>query len=64
MTYFVYIETAAATVSHMEPVDALNADHAIQEALRLLHNHQSGVSAVVYNGDAKVAVVAREEVER
>lgn len=63
MTYFVYIESRTASVPHMEPLDAECPTSATVEALQRLRTHAGGIVAHVFEGDAMIASVRRQEAE-
>ena len=61
MTYFVYIESRATSVPHMEPLDADCRTSAAIEAAKHLQTHTNGTAAHVYDGDVCIASVVFED---
>ena len=51
MTYICFVESDTQSVPHMEPLAAMTAEEARDEALRLLSRHASGRAAHVFKGD-------------
>lgn len=57
MTYFCFIETRAASVPHMEPLDAEDLPSATAEARRLLRQHTSAIAAHIFEGDRRLVTL-------
>ena len=60
MAYLCFIETTAARVPFMEPLDAETLGAAQAEARLRLAGHDSGVVAHVYDGDRRIVSVRRK----
>lgn len=63
MTYICFIESNILSVPHMEPLGALSAEEARDEARRLLRNHASGIAAHVFAGEECVHTIRVDELE-
>lgn len=61
MTYFCFVESDILSVPHMEPLAALTAEEAREEAVRLLAQHASGVAAHVFHGEDCIHSIRAEE---
>ena len=63
MTYICFVESAILSVPHMEPLSAMSADEAREEARRLLRQHASGVAAHVFLGEERIHSIRADELE-
>lgn len=61
MTYICFVESDTRSVPHMEPLAALTAEEARDEALRLLKRHASGKAAHVFKGEERVHSLHADE---
>lgn len=56
-TYFCFIESDVLSTPHVEPLMAVTAPEALQEAAALLRTHASGIAAHVLCGEARIGTV-------
>ena len=63
MTYICFVESTVMSVPHMEPLGAVTADEAREEARRLLRQHASGVAAHVFFGEERIHSVRADDLE-
>lgn len=64
MTYFVFIESDAFTVPHMEPLLATDSEDAMAEARDLMGLHFSAIAAHVFKGDDRIGTITPNEMTR
>ena len=63
MTYICFVESSIVSVPHMEPLSAMTAEEARDEARRLLRQHASGVAAHVFAGEERIHSIRADELE-
>jgi hypothetical protein len=63
VTYICFVESSIVSVPHMEPLSAMTAEEARDEARRLLRQHASGVAAHVFAGEERIHSIRADELE-
>lgn len=61
MTYFCFLESEHASISHMEPLDAETVEQAAAQARHVLELSHTGIAAHVFLDNVPVLTIRRAE---